>query len=113
MLDVVENLLRMDADVVVTITAPLDRRDPGNDADRVRVRNLVKDARTRLLISEDSERARMLVEQLETPAVAAGDVGGRAHGVVIVAHRAWPKRTCCRFQSRQPSRSGRHRPRAS
>jgi hypothetical protein len=84
-LDIVENLLRMEADVVVTITAPLNRRHPGNDADRVRVRNLVKDARTRLLISEDSERARMLVEQLETAAVAAGDVGGRAHGVVIVA----------------------------
>jgi hypothetical protein len=43
-IDVVHGLLTIEADMVVTVTTPLDRRRPGNDEDRIRLRNLVTDA---------------------------------------------------------------------
>jgi hypothetical protein len=38
LLDVVDRLLGLEAELVVTITAPLDRRRAGNDEDRIRIR---------------------------------------------------------------------------
>jgi hypothetical protein len=45
LLDVVDRLLGIEAELVVTITAPLDRHRPGNDEDRIRIRQLVADSR--------------------------------------------------------------------
>ena len=53
MFDVVAKLLDVEADVVVTITASLNRRRPGNDADRIRLRNLVADAKSQVLAARD------------------------------------------------------------
>lgn len=81
---IVEELLQLEHDVVVTITAPLDRRHPHNDIDRIRLRNLVAEARQRVRNELDEVTATRLVRNLE--AAAAGvDTGAGAHGVVIVA----------------------------
>ena len=40
--NVVDKLLNLESDLVVTITAPLERRRPGNDEDRIRLRNVVR-----------------------------------------------------------------------
>lgn len=85
MLDVVANkLLHLEPDLVVTITAPLDRRRPGNDEDRIRLRNLLADARTRVLARWDRGRAHSILGWLDE-AAANVEPGGGAHGVVIVA----------------------------
>ncbi len=84
MLDVVNNLLKVQADLVVTITVPLDRRRPGTDEDRIRLRNQVTDARRQVLATWDKRRARPLLDGLD--AAAAGvELGGGAHGVVVGA----------------------------
>jgi hypothetical protein len=84
MVDVVRRLLHIEADLVVTITAALDRRRPGNDEDRIRLRNLVADARRQVLDTWDVKQAQPLLAGLDA---AAGGVepGGGAHGLVIVA----------------------------
>jgi hypothetical protein len=84
MIDVVNKLLGIEADLVVTITSPLDRRQPGNDMDRIRVRNLVNDARQQVLEVWDGKRGEPLLAHLEDQ-VAGVELGGGAHGVVIVA----------------------------
>jgi hypothetical protein len=84
MIDIVNRLLQVEADLVVTVTAPLDRRRPGNDEDRIRLRNLLTDARRQVLAAWDSRAADPLLERLD--AAAAGVALDRgAHGVVIVA----------------------------
>jgi len=82
--DVVDELLEVDADLVVTITAPLDRRRPANDEDRIRLRNLLTEARRQVLATWDGSRARPLLDHLDE-AAARLEPGGGAHGVVIVA----------------------------
>lgn len=84
MIELVNRLLNVEADVVVTITAPLDRRRPGNDEDRIRLRNLLSDARRRVLAASNARQARPLLDRLE--AAAGGlELGGGAHGLVVVA----------------------------
>jgi hypothetical protein len=84
MLDVVNALLEVEADLVVTITAPLDRRRPGNDEDRIRLRNLVTDARRQVLATWDPRTARPLLDRLDA-AVAGVELAGGAHGLIVVA----------------------------
>jgi hypothetical protein len=83
MRDVVDRLLHVEADHVVTITAPLDRRRPGNDEDRIRIRNLLAGARTEVASSVDASRAEPLLEGLDA-ATAAVALDAGAQGVVIV-----------------------------
>jgi len=82
--DVLEGLLAIDSDLVVTITAPLDRRRPANDEDRIRMRNLLTEARRQVLASAEHSRARSLIDHLDEAAAGLEPTGG-AHGVVIVA----------------------------
>jgi hypothetical protein len=84
MIDVVNRLSSIEADLVVTITSPLDRRHPGNDEDRIRLRNLVSEARGQVLDAWDAKRAEPLLAQLDAGA-AGVEPGGRAHGLVIIA----------------------------
>lgn len=82
--DVVNKLLHLEAELVVMITAPFDRRRPGNDDDRIRLRNLLADARTRVLARWDRGRAHSILGWLDE-AAANVELGRGAHGVVIVA----------------------------
>jgi hypothetical protein len=84
MIDFVNRLLSIEADLVVTITSPLDRRQPGNDKDRIRLRNLVSDARRQVLEVQDVKSAEPLLAQLDAHANGV-ELGQGAHGVVIVA----------------------------
>jgi hypothetical protein len=84
MLDVINRLLTVEADLVVTVTSPYDRRRPGNDEDRIRLRNLVAEARSRVLDRWGPARARRLLEHLDQAAAGAELLTG-AHGVVLVA----------------------------
>lgn len=83
MRDVVGRLLRLEAELVVTITAPLDRRRPGNDEDRIRIRNLLADARIQVLATADSSSAESLLDRLDA-ATAGVELDAGAQGVVIV-----------------------------
>jgi hypothetical protein len=83
MRDVVDLLLNVRGDHVVTITAPLDRRRPGNDEDRIHLRNLVAEARTRVLATVDPGGAGSLVDRLDE-AAASVDLYAGAQGVVLV-----------------------------
>ncbi len=80
---VVRSMLRITGDPVVTITAPLDRRRPGNDEDRIRIRNLLKHARDRLVDASSGAGGSRLVEELER-ALAGIDLRG-AEGVFAMA----------------------------
>ena len=84
MLSLVEELLHLDADVVVTITTPLDRRHPHNDADRIRIRNLVAEAREQVRDQLDEDAAMRILRNLDS-AAADIDTSGGAHGAIIVA----------------------------
>ncbi len=84
MFDLVERLLDIEDDLVVTVTAPLDRRRPGNEEDRIRLRNLVRDAKDRVVETVDPGRARPLVDGLER-AASELDLTAGAHGAVVVA----------------------------
>jgi hypothetical protein len=81
---VIARLLTLQADLVVTVTCPLDRRRPGNDEERIRLRNLLADARSRVLATWDERRARPLLEHLDA-AASTVDLNGAGHGVVLVA----------------------------
>jgi hypothetical protein len=83
--DIVNRLLRIEADLVVTVTAPLDRRRPGNDEDRIRLRNLLADARSRVVEAVGTSRARPLVDRLDAVGAATLELRRGAHGVAIVA----------------------------
>jgi hypothetical protein len=82
LLDVVDRLLGLEAELVVTITAPLDRRRPGNDEDRIRIRHLLADARTQLL-EADPGHSGSLLDRLDA-AAANVELDAGAQGVVIV-----------------------------
>lgn len=83
MLDFVHRLLKVEADLVVTIVCPLDRRRPGNDEDRIRLRNLVDDAKRQVQDSGDADRARTLLAGIDQ-AVAELDLSRGADGAVVV-----------------------------
>ncbi len=82
--ELVDRLLKVEADLVVTVTAPLDRRRPRNDEDRIRFRNLLIDAHHRVLAVRDDQRARALLDHMDA-AAADVELGAGAHGVVVVA----------------------------
>lgn len=84
MLDVINRLLTVEADLVVTVTCPYDRRRPGNDEDRIRLRNLVSEARARVLDRWGPKASRRLLEHLDESAASAERLTG-AHGAVLVA----------------------------
>lgn len=84
MLSLVEELLKIERDVVVTITAPLDRRRPNNDSDRIRLRNLVSEACQRVRAHLGEDAATRIVLNLDA-AAASVDMSRGAHGLVIVA----------------------------
>ena len=84
MFDFVNRLLKVEADLVVTITAPLDPRLPGNDKDRIRLRNLLADARAQVLERFDSRPAKPLLDRLEQVSSEI-DITGGDKGVAIVA----------------------------
>jgi len=83
MIDVVNRLLGLEADLVVTITTPLDRHRPGNDEDRIRLQNQLAEARRQVLETWDAKRAQPLLARLD--AAAAVELSGGAHGLVVVA----------------------------
>lgn len=82
--DLVNRLVRVEADPVVTITAGLDRRRPGNEEDRIRLRNLHEQARREVLETRSARAARSLLDGLAR-AVDGIDLAAGAHGVVVVA----------------------------
>lgn len=84
MRNVVDRLLGIEADLVVTITATVDRARPGGDADRIRLRNLVSEARRRVLARRDERSAHAVLENLDR-AASRVELDRSAHGVVIVA----------------------------
>lgn len=84
MREVVERLLEVEDDLVATVVAPLDRRRPGNEEDRIRLRNLVSDAKSAVKESGDAQRARAVVEGLDR-AVSQLDLTSGADGVLVVA----------------------------
>ena len=81
---VVDRLLHLEADHVVTVTVPLDRTRPANDEDRIRLRNLLAEARTEVVDRCEPDQARPLLEQLAA-AGSAIDLAAGAHGALIVA----------------------------
>lgn len=82
--DLVRDLLNVNADLVVTVTTPLDRRRPGNDEDRIRLRNLLDEARSRALEAWDDGHAEPVLARL-TEAAATLDLTQGGEGAVIVA----------------------------
>lgn len=82
--DVVARLLNVKDDLIVTITAPLDRRRPNNGDDRIRLRNLLADARRQVVARATGQVARSILNQLALAAEGI-DLGSGAHGVAIVA----------------------------
>jgi hypothetical protein len=81
---IVSRLVRVEADLVVTITAGLDRRRPGSDEDRIRIKNLHDRARDEVLAVRTPREARAILDGLDR-AVAEIDLASGAHGVVVVA----------------------------
>lgn len=79
----VDTLLSTGTAPVVTVTAGLDRTRPGSGEDRIRVRNLLAEARTQIAALPDQAVARALIDRLDG-AAADVDLGGGAQGVVIV-----------------------------
>ncbi len=84
MQEFVEKLLTLNDVPVVTITVALDPRFPGNDADRIRVRNLMSEAKDRVSAMGDRSQARQILRKLDELA-ADIDLSGGAHGLVVVA----------------------------
>jgi hypothetical protein len=82
--EVVNRLLDIEDDLVVTVTTPLDRRRPFNEGDRIRLRNLLAEARTEVLDLQPTPAARHVLDRLTT-AAAELDLGAGAHGAVVVA----------------------------
>lgn len=82
--ELVTRLLAVQADLVVTVTAPLDRRRPHNDQDRITLRNLLTEAKTRVLHTGNSDANKSLVRRLDD-AGARVDLGAGAVGYIIVA----------------------------
>ncbi len=85
--ELVDRLVRVEADLVVTVTAGLDRRRPDNDEDRIRLRNLQARARREVLAVRTPRQAAPLLDGLAR-AFEGIDLAAGAHGVVVVATTA-------------------------
>lgn len=84
MLDLVQQLLLVEADPVVTITAPLDRHRPGNNEDRIRLRNLLASARSDIDAACERDLAKQVHQRLDDAVAAIEPVRG-GDGLVLVA----------------------------
>ncbi len=84
MLDLVTKLLATEADLVVTVTAPLDRQRPNNDKDRIKARNLLAQAKTRVQQSNGGDATTSLLRHLDD-AFRGIDLGVGALGYIVVA----------------------------
>lgn len=78
----VDKLVRLDADLVVTITADVDASWPGSDANRIKIDNLVAEARRRVAAS-DAPDARVLLANLDDAASRVAP-DRSTQGIVIV-----------------------------
>lgn len=86
MLDEIRSLLDTTATCVVTVIAPLDRRRPGNDQDRIRLRHLADAARDKVrAASTVDDRARKAILERLDAALASIDLEHPGNGVVVVA----------------------------
>lgn len=84
MLDVVNRLLEVKAEMVVTATAPLDRHRPNNEEDRIRLRNLAAEARQRVLESAAGGESDALLQHVDD-AFSQVDLGSGALGYAVIA----------------------------
>lgn len=84
MFEFIDDLLKLEADVVVTVTAPLDPALPGNNEDRIRLRNLLSDARSQITDRLEPKEAKAVLENLDA-AVRSVEIQGGFYGVVYVA----------------------------
>lgn len=84
MLALVDDLLHVHADLVVTVTAPLDRQRPTSDENRILVRNLLADARRQVRETADADTATEVLRRLDAAAETI-DLTQGAQGVVFVA----------------------------
>ena len=82
--DVVDQLLEIEADLVVTITMPLDRRRPGNHEDRIRLRNLLAQATQVVRDRWPAKKANSVLNRLEA-AASRIDLAAGGHGAVLIA----------------------------
>lgn len=84
MFEFIGELLKLESDLVVTVTVPLDPAKPGNEEDRIRLRNLLSEARSQVTDRLDQKAAKELIEHLDKAAESL-EIRGGFHGVVIVA----------------------------
>lgn len=84
MLDIVNRFLAEEDDVVVTLTAPLDRKRPNNDKDRIKLRNLHTEAKARVLQANGHDASQTLLCHLDD-AVERVDLGAGGLGYIVVA----------------------------
>lgn len=84
MFEFIDDLLTLEADLVVTVTVPLDPALPGNNEDRIRFRNLVSDARTQVSERLDVKAAKNVIDNIDAAAESV-EIQGGFYGAVIVA----------------------------
>lgn len=84
MFEFISDLLKLEADLVVTVTAPLDPLRRNAEEERIRIRNLLSDARQQVLDRTDSRTARAVDEHLTDAAASVRNEGG-VQGMVVVA----------------------------
>ncbi len=84
MLDLVTKLLATEADLVVTVTAPLDRQRPNNEKDRIKVRNALAQAKARVEENSSGDTDKALLRNLDD-AFREIDLGAGALGYIVVA----------------------------
>jgi hypothetical protein len=79
----VDTLFQTDAAPVVTVTAGLDRTSPTGAGDRIRIRNLLAEARNQIAAVPDRAVAEQLLDHLDEAATRLR-LGGGAQGVIVV-----------------------------
>lgn len=84
MFEFIGELLKLEADLVVTVTSPLDPTRLGNDEDRIRLRNQLAEARRQVQERMDGRDAKPVIENLDAAANSI-EIRGGFYGVVIVA----------------------------
>lgn len=84
--DKISPLLEVRGDPAVSIVMPLDTRRPGNDRDRIRLRNLHAEARHQVLEWYTGREAKAVLDRLDA-AVAAVDLLRPGLGVAVFATR--------------------------
>lgn len=90
MFEFIGELLKLEADLVVTVTAPFDPTRPGNDEDRIRLRNLLSEARNQVNERLDARAAKPVIDNLDA-AAGSLEIRGGFYGAVIVATADYSK----------------------